>query len=1216
MAITTFTANNVIISDDDIKSVYRATGVKTLTTTDPIPKENTTINSITFNLGILRFQGNSHAGTGNHFFLTNKELSDYSTTGDVGLPSGGIDYIQQGTKYTSKSISGGVYKGEFSKTVTQVAVNNKTINTIIPFSTEGYTDTYHYDLIGIKGNTSIASNLLKGATSLPLNFVGVFRGGTRWKIKTSAEGSTNWSCTVNWSYTNTRPGEPTNLKINSSTEATVGKRGKATLTWTAGTAGRKDGVNGTNVITGYAIYKNGALLAKIGNQLTYDVIGSDSANATDTYTVKAIGTVTSYGLTESSASNSVTLKTSWSAINFSSFTIAESTGPIYVGKTNSIKFAWTANNGTNNTIQQYIIYCGTKEIAKIDTSQLSGSTIIEDIDAGTYTIKAVGSSDSTSSAGIIVNLVNVAPSINITAPTSAMITTLPVSITFPLLMLSYYKCSEIKYSLLVSYDDWSTKTVLYGPSISWANQFHLIDLKVPRGTNFKLKLSVDYYALNGGSTTEEYNIAPSEGDYKIFGKHKSSRINYAYDKNADNKELYKNLDTAYGYEEIYFNIDLAQEDTSAASGKQFEYHLLGFNTSNALIIDEKQSPVDNIVKIKLNSYDIKEGEKIKFQIQTYDEYGLTAESNIINVIRIKKPILDKLVLGKNGNVTLTNNIIEHIKYNYIGINNVGITLWANSSDTTLGTLNSMRYNARLLFDGTEKKLNEDFLDYQGTAVISGTFDNLYCNKNGGTSSPLEYALYDAVVSEGNPFPVVSLVVETWYVNFSAYKASTTLNIPLDFTAELSDLTEDFYELVGANKVELLTPSNYLNPFETLEISIANNEWYNAAGELNGDGVTIATQIFNGSQELTKDIVKITDPQTGQQYEKTRCWLYQYNNYNIQDTIQTFTVRQTLNYKNSNHFQEKSATFDIMLTRWYNDIVGLKTVKYIEDAETKKPILMGVFTIPVGNFGSTKYHNAIETITYTIKDAATDNILYTNQTITRKLTDTKINVDFKTSIPISPDVTEIPSEQTVIAELTFTNSDNKTITVSTPPYYLSSADVTMAIRKNKIGINVAKDYGDSEANLKNYSILRVNGLTDLENTTPIIHANSSSTPSLAAPINLIKLSTQDFESVFSTNGELLQISKLTYSVPIVLTSQENEQVEYLAEESCYWIKDKVITENNTIEIIPSPTINAEQWKAYNKMQLLGITQETGKIKVKIMGKAPVIDIPITLIIRGF
>lgn len=1126
MPTTTFTANNVIRSDNDIKSVPRATGVKTLTTTDPIPKENTTINSITFNLGILRFQGNSHPGTGNHFFLTNKELSDYSTTGDVGLPSGGIDYIQKDTKYTSKSINGGVYKGEYGKTVTQVTVNNKTINTIIPFSTEDYTGTYHYDLIGIKGNTSVASNLLKGATSLSLNFVGVFRGADRWKIKTSTEGQTNWSCTVNWSYTNTCPGAPSNLKINSATEATVGKQGKATLTWTAGTAGRKDDIAGANVITGYAIYKNGVLLAKIGNQLTYEVTGSNSTNATDTYTVKALGVVTNYGLEESSASNSVTLKTSWSAISFSSFTIAKSTGPIYVGTTNSIEFAWTANNGTNNTIQQYIIYCGTKEVTKINASQFSGSTIINNIAAGTYTIKAVGSSGSTSSAGIIVNLANTAPSINITAPTNAMITTLPVSITFPLLTLSYYKCSEIKYSLLVSYDDWSTKTVLYSPNTSWANQFHLTDLGVPRGTNFKLKLSVDYYALNGGSTTKEYDIAPNEGEYKIFGQHKPSHINYAYDKNADSSTKYENLDTAYGYEEIYFNIELAQEDERVASGKQFEYHLLGFNTSNALIIDEKQSPVDNIVTIKLNSYDIKEGEKIKFQIQTYDEYGLTAESNVINVIRIKKPVLDKLTLGENGNITLENDIVSHIKYNSIGINGVGVTLWTNSSDTTFGTLKSMQYNARLLFNNTEKKLSDKGLSYEGTAAISGAFNYLYCRKYVGTISSLEDALYNAVINQGNPFPVVSLVVETWYDNFSAYKANTTLNIPLDFTAELSSLTGNFYELKGAYEEEFLTPSNYLNPFETLEISIADNEWYNAAGELNGGGVTIATQIFNGSQELTKDIVKITDPQTGQQYEKTRCWLYQYNNYNIQDTVQTFTVKQTLNYKNSNHFQEKSANFDVMLVRWYNDIVGLKTIKYIEDTETKQPILTGVFTIPAGNLGSTKYHNAIETITYTIKDAATGSSLYTNQTITRKLTDTETNVAFETSIPTSPDITKIPSEQTVIAELTFTNSDNKTITVSTAPYYLSSTDVTMAIRKNKIRINSSADFGVDAEQLDNAPIFEINGLAgSLESILSVISPN---TPTNNSYIELVKLSTQGFSSIFQTNGKFLNITNLQIS----------------------------------------------------------------------------------------
>ena len=66
---------------------------------------------------------------------------------------------------------------------------------------------------------------------------------------------------------------------------------------------------------------------------------------------------------------------------------------------------------------------------------------------------------------------------------------------------------------------------------------------------------------------------------------------------------------------------------------------------------------------------------------------------------------------------------------------------------------------------------------------------------------------------------------------------------------------------------------------------------------------------------------------------------------------------------------------------------------------------------------------------------------------------------------------------------------------------------------------------------------------------------------------------------------------------------------------YTISDGLITATSNQEIIPSPSISADQYKALVKASLVATGQSAGSITIKAFGATPKIDIPVTVIFRG-
>lgn len=95
---------------------------------------------------------------------------------------------------------------------------------------------------------------------------------------------------------------------------------------------------------------------------------------------------------------------------------------------------------------------------------------------------------------------------------------------------------------------------------------------------------------------------------------------------------------------------------------------------------------------------------------------------------------------------------------------------------------------------------------------------------------------------------------------------------------------------------------------------------------------------------------------------------------------------------------------------------------------------------------------------------------------------------------------------------------------------------------------------------------------------------------------------------STNISALQqkIKTTTKNITLTAASWSN---------GSYTISDSLITASSIQEIIPAPSISADQYKALVKASIVATGQSVGSITIKAFGTVPSINIPVTVIFRG-
>ena len=65
----------------------------------------------------------------------------------------------------------------------------------------------------------------------------------------------------------------------------------------------------------------------------------------------------------------------------------------------------------------------------------------------------------------------------------------------------------------------------------------------------------------------------------------------------------------------------------------------------------------------------------------------------------------------------------------------------------------------------------------------------------------------------------------------------------------------------------------------------------------------------------------------------------------------------------------------------------------------------------------------------------------------------------------------------------------------------------------------------------------------------------------------------------------------------------------------WNRVDIESPNQTIELVPAPTITADQLEALQTANIVGTAQAVGSVTMTAFGEVPTIDIPVTFIVRG-
>lgn len=117
--------------------------------------------------------------------------------------------------------------------------------------------------------------------------------------------------------------------------------------------------------------------------------------------------------------------------------------------------------------------------------------------------------------------------------------------------------------------------------------------------------------------------------------------------------------------------------------------------------------------------------------------------------------------------------------------------------------------------------------------------------------------------------------------------------------------------------------------------------------------------------------------------------------------------------------------------------------------------------------------------------------------------------------------------------------------------------------------------------------------------------------LQTEIDAVKKSVSDNASSIASNKTAIDAN----TKKLVTTSKNITLAASGWNSGAYTISDSLITATSNQEIIPAPSITADQYKALVKASIVATGQTAGAITIKAFGTTPSMNIPVTIIFRG-
>ena len=496
----------------------------------------------------------------------------------------------------------------------------------------------------------------------------------------------------------------------------------------------------------------------------------------------------------------------------------------------------------------------------------------------------------------------------------------------------------------------------------------------------------------------------------------------------------------YSYAHAAVTLNWAAVTASAAAGTSFTYVLEQQIDGGAF------STIGTFSAPQAFTQDISsmtEGSILGYRMKITNNYGITAYSSTHTVTKVISPKLTSLTTSD------------------ITYKNMGFSFaWEYGNLTATEDTQGLKYTIELEYNEEFFILGSGTISSTTSAVITNSYDiSLVTLKDDLTS------LYTDVITNRKVYPKGTINV---YLSQGSY-STANVSDSIEFTFNYITTPSNFGSISYAEN------NAYYNPGEVATINLSNFTWTDAAGGTTGGIVTnyLASSYSTNKFNFTNNVTTVTAPSASE------------------DLSIVLTLKTSIAYAEVTKEYTSTATLSFNVARWVAESVLIDSLNLSSDS-TK---LIGYIQLPERLCSSQLYNNLSTIVPSIISPTSEYTIKFynNNEEEDSSFITSDIPANYLIKFTIANEELTY-SDVTAQFRLTFSNDSGGTLVVDTNPYRYFLADIDMAVRKGRVGINV----GESFTTVSGSSTLQVNAGTHtghnpiVEIISPTVSDNSAST----------------------------------------------------------------------------------------------------------------------------
>lgn len=531
----------------------------------------------------------------------------------------------------------------------------------------------------------------------------------------------------------------------------------------------------------------------------------------------------------------------------------------------------------------------------------------------------------------------------------------------------------------------------------------------------------------------------------------------------------------YSHAHAAVTLQWAAVKASAATGTSFTYVLEqqidGGAFSTIGTFSSPQTFTQNITSIT-------EGSILGYRMKITNNYGITSYSQTHTVTKIISP-------------KLSNLIVSNVTYQNMGFS----FAWEYGNLTATEDTQGLKYTIELEYNNQFFILGQGTIGANTSTIITNSYNiNLTTLKNKLTS------LYNDVIKNRKVYPKGKINV---YLSQGSY-STAKVNGSIDFTFNYITAPSNFGSISYAQS------KKYYNPGEIATINLSNFTWTDAAGGTTGGIVTnyLASSYSTNKFNFVNNVTTVTAPSASE------------------DLSIVLTLKTSIAYAEVTKEYTSTATLSFKVARWIAESVLIDSLNLSSNSE----MLVGYIQLPERLCSSQLYSNLYSITPKVVSPISGYTVKFYNNKNEEdnSFIASDIPANYLVKFTIA-NATKTYSDVTAQFKLTFSNNSGGTIIVDTNPYRYFLADVDMAVRKGRVGINVGANFAAEEKS----STLQINAGPQT-GTSPIVEILSTNQSTANNKTQFLLLQDGSKPSAVWSNGENIFIDNLKVTGYLPLT----------------------------------------------------------------------------------